>query len=178
MNVRFSTFPKTRTPPLFVKSVVDVFEKHWDRIGTTHLAKGLKSDEVLAVLYSDLTALSFRVEAGKKRADKILRPVFYGENAEPDLQYEIDAWHEEWRAGLEIEAGRAWLGNAIYRDLVQALVMVEMEHLIVGVPQEYHYNTGGRPTVSKDYENARSVAQALYGHSRIVMPFSLCVIGY
>ena len=70
------------------------------------------------------------------------------------------------------------MGNAIYRDLVQALVMVEMDQLFLAVPQTYRYMTGGKATVSRDYQNTISVAQALYGHSRIKMPFSLCVIGY
>ena len=178
MRVRFSTFPRTQTPPSFVTSVIEVFERHSDEIGTTKRKKGLKSDETLAVLRLDLVAIGFHVEAGKKAEDKIRRPVFFGENAQPDLQYEVDAWHPEWRAGLEVEAGRAWMGNAIYRDLIQALVMVEMSHLLLAVPQAYRYKTTGRATVSRDYENTVSVAQALYGHSRIIMPFSLCVIGY
>ena len=158
--------------------VVGVFERHSDEISTVQLKKGLTSDKALANLRADLIELGFEVEAGKRATEKIKRPVFYGENARPDLQYEVDAWHPEWRAGLEVEAGRAWMGNAVYRDLIQALVMVDMEHLILAVPQAYRYKTGGRATVSRDYENTVSVAQALYGHSRITMPFSLCVIGY
>lgn len=155
-----------------------MFERHSGEIGTIQLEKGLTSDEALAVLRGDLVALGFDVEAGKRADDKIKRPVFFGENAQPELQYEVDAWQPEWRAGLEVEAGRAWMGNAIYRDLIQALVMVEMDHLLLAVPQAYRYNTGGRATISRDYDNTVSVAQALYGHSRITMPFSLCVIGY
>ncbi|HBM87121.1 MAG TPA: hypothetical protein DD437_01120 [Rhodobiaceae bacterium] len=178
MSVRFSTFPRTQTPPTFIAQVVEVFERHSAKIGTVHLDKGLTSDQALAVLRDDLVAIGFDVEAGKRANDKIKRPVFFGENAQPDLQYEVDGWHPEWRAGLEVEAGRAWMGNAIYRDLIQALVMVEMDHLLLAVPQAYRYNTGGRATVSRDYENTVSVAEALYGHSRIAMPFSLCVVGY
>ena len=70
------------------------------------------------------------------------------------------------------------MANAVYRDLIQALVMVEMDHLLLAMPQAYKYTTRGRATVSRDYENTISVAEALYGHSRITMPFSLCVIGY
>ena len=62
-------------------------------------------------------------------------PECAGENAQPDLQYEVDAWHPEWKAGMEVEAGRAWMGNAVYRDLIQALVMVDMEYLFLAVPQ-------------------------------------------
>lgn len=178
MGVRFSTFPRTQTPPAFIAQVVEVFERRAGEIGTTQLDKGLTSDQALAALRAGFVRLGFEVEAGKRAEDKIKRPVFFGENALPDLQYEVDAWHPKWRAGLEVEAGRAWMGNAVYRDLVQALVMVEMDHLLLAVPQVYRYKTSGRATTSRDYENTVSVAQALYGHSRIVMPFSLCVIGY
>ena len=178
MTVRFSTFPRTQMPPAFIEKVIAVFERHSGDISTVRLEKGLTSDEALAVLRSDLVALGFEVEAGKRTKDKIKRPVFFGENAQPDLQYEVDAWHPEWCAGLEVEAGRAWMGNAVYRDLIQALVMVEMNHLLLAVPQAYRYKTSGRATLSRDYENTVSVAQALYGHSRVAMPFSLCVIGY
>ena len=178
MQLRFSTFPRTQTPPAFIAQVMDVFERHSAEIGTAQLDKGLTSDQALAVLRADLVGLGFDVEASKREKDKIKQPVFFGENAQPDLQYEVDAWHPKWRAGLEVEAGRAWMDNAVYRDLIQALVMVEMDHLLLAVPQAYKYTTRGRATVSRDYENTISVAEALYGHSRITMPFSLCVIGY
>ena len=176
--IRFSTFPRTHTPPIFLEDVVSRFDDHFGAIGTVHLEKGLTSNEVLAILRPDLVDLGFQVEAGKREGEKVRRPVFFGENAKPELQYEVDAWHPEWRAGLEIEAGRALRGNAIYRDLVQALVMVEMDHLLLAVPLEYRYNQKGKRVASPDYETTVRVAQALYGHSRISMPFSLCVIGY
>ena len=178
MGVRFSTFPRTKTPPRFLAQLVGQFEVRANEISTTLQGKGLTSDELLTVLRPGLIELGFEVEMGKRAQDKIMRPVFFGENASPELQYQIDAWHPEWLAGLEIEAGRAWMGNAIYRDLIQALVMVDLENLILAVPQMYRYNVKGRATASKDYENTVSVADALYSHSRIEMPFSLCVIGY
>jgi hypothetical protein len=133
---------------------------------------------VLSVIREDLIAIGFDVEGGKKADQKIKRPVFFGENGRPQLQYEIDAYHSTWRCGLEVEAGRAWMGNAVYRDLIQALVMVRLEHLILAVPQSYKYKTANRNTISKDYINTVAVADALYGHSRIQMPFSLTVVGY
>ena len=178
MAIRFSTFPRTQTPPRFLAELITQFEAHTEEIGTIHREKGLTSNEVLAVLQPGLIKLGFEVESGRRTEDKIKRPVFFGENAQPGLQYEIDAWHPVWLAGLEIEAGRAWMGNAVYRDLIQALVMVDMEHLVLAVPQAYRYKTGGRATVSRDYEHTVAVAQAIYAHSRIVMPFALCVIGY
>lgn len=177
-NVRFTSFPRTEPPPPFTAAIVDVFRAAEKEICTRTLPKGLTSDAVLAMLRGELEGLGFNVEASKLASDKIKRPVFFGENGEPFLQYEIDAFHPGWRCGLEIEAGRGWMGNAVYRDLVQALVMVELETLVLAVANAYRYQSAGKSTVSKDYENAVSVADALYGHSRIRMPYRLVVIGY
>ena len=82
-----------------------------EQIGSEVLAKGLTSDAVLGVLHSQLEALGFQVEKGKVREQKIERPVFFGENGVPALRYQIDAYHPGWRCGLEVEAGRAWMGK-------------------------------------------------------------------
>lgn len=177
-NVRFTSFPHTEPPPRFTAQILQVFRAAEPSICTRTLTKGLTSDAVLARLRDDLCALGFSVEGGKKRADKIKRPVFFGENGEPDLQYEIDAFHPKWKCGLEIEAGRGGMGNALYRDLVQALVMVELETLVLAVANSYRYKSGARDTISRDYDKAVAVADALYGHSRIRMPYRLVVVGY
>lgn len=147
-------------------------------MGTARPTKGLTSNEVLASIRTDLVNLGFQVEIGKHRDEKIHRPVFFGENGVPVLKYEIDAYHEAWHCGLEVEAGRAWMGNAVYRDLVQALVMVEMETLVLAVPNTYRYLSGGRDSISRDYENTIGLAETLYSHSRFRLPYRLVVIGY
>lgn len=176
--VRFSTFPRTEPPPDFVEDVVSIFRQHENEIATEANDKGLKSDEVLAVLGPDLATLGFQVEASKKKADKLERPVFFGENGIPTVRYEIDGYHPEWRCGLEIEAGRGWMGNAVYRNLVQAAVMVGVEYLCLAVSNSYKYKSSGRSTVSKDYENSKQLAEAIYGHSRLHLPYNLILIGY
>ncbi len=70
------------------------------------------------------------------------------------------------------------MGNAVYRDLVQALIMVNVEHLVLAVANTYKYVSSGKAAMSKDYDNTLSVAEALYGHSRVRMPYGLTVIGY
>jgi hypothetical protein len=176
--VHFSTFPRTQAPLHFVPAVVAVFRAHDPAIGTTVLEKGLSSDAVMSVLRDDLCKLGFQIEAGKTTAAKLKRPVFFGQDGRPSRQYEIDGFHPGWRCGIEIEAGRAWMGNAVYRDLIQAMVMVDLEHLVLAVPMTYKYVSSGRTTLSKDYDNTVSVADALYSHTRIRMPYSLTVIGY
>ena len=70
------------------------------------------------------------------------------------------------------------MGNAIYRDLVQALVMVDLKYLILAVPNSYRYRSGGKPVASRDYENTVSVADTLFSHDRIELPYALAVVGY
>ncbi|WP_129793968.1 hypothetical protein [Sphingosinicella sp. CPCC 101087] len=174
-SIRFSTFPRTEPPPAFVHDIVSAFRRWEPAISTQAARKGLKSNDVLATLTPALIELGFEVEAGRSR---VKRPVFFGEDGASALQYEIDSFHPGWRCGLEVEAGRAWLGNAVYRDLVQALVMVDLENLILAVPLGYRRKSLGRDVVSKDYVNTCAVADALFGHSRIRMPYRLIVIGY
>jgi hypothetical protein len=133
-KIRFTSFPQTEPPPSFIEQVTGAFKKSEERICTETLSKGLTSDQVLGVLAKDLAGLGFQVETGKSVAKKIDRPVFFGENGVPTRRYQIDGFHATWRCGLEIEAGRAWMGNAIYRDLIQACVMVDVDHLCLAVP--------------------------------------------
>ena len=101
--------------------------------------------------------------------------MFYGENGLPTLRYEVDAYHEVWKCGLEIEATRGIRGGAFFRDILQALVMVQVNHLCVGLGNLIRYGKGNR---CKDYDDACRLAEALYGHSRITFPYGLTVIGY
>lgn len=176
--VLFTTFPRTQPPPDFTREVVSVFQGQLEQIGTRQLDDGLKSDEVLSVLRPELEKLGFDVERGKAAGDIIDRPVFFGENGEPSLRYQIDAYHPNWKCGLEVEAGRAWMGNAVYRDLIQAMVMVGVDHLLLAVPACYKYKSGGKPMQHNAYSSTVSVADAIYSHSRVEMPYGLSVIGY
>lgn len=177
-TIRYTCYPRTEPPPQFVSAIASLFSEHEDEIASTKLAKGLTSNEVLAVLRPGLVSIGFEVEAGKHKTEKIHRPVFFGENGIPMLTYEIDAFHPEWRCGLEIEAGRAWMGNAVYRDLIQALVMVQVEVLVLAVANTYRYLSNGHASVSRDYDNALSVVETLFSHSRFRFPYRLVVLGY
>lgn len=177
-TIRYICYPRTEPPPDFVISIVEVFRKHESEVGTQNLDKGLTSDEALFVIRNDLKKIGFDVEESKKSKDKIDRPVFFGENGEPTLKYEVDAYHEEWRCGLEVEAGRALMGNALYRDLIQALVMVQVDTLLLAVPNSYKYKSSGKLTISHDYDKATNIAETLFSHSRFQFPYRLVIIGY
>jgi hypothetical protein len=177
-TVRFTSFPKTQPPPSFIEPLVAMFRAHESTFATKVVTEALDSNGVLSILRDGLATLGFHVEQSKHKAGKIERPVFYGENGVPTLRYQIDAYHDEWRCGLEVEAGRAWMGNAVYRDLIQAMVMVQVDHLCLAVPNEYRYQSGGKTSVSHDYANTLNVVDALYGHSRVRIPYGLTLIGY
>jgi hypothetical protein len=70
------------------------------------------------------------------------------------------------------------MGNAVYRDLIQAAVMVGVEYLCLAVSNVYRYSTAGKPATSRDYANTRQLAEAIYGHSRLHLPYNLILIGY
>jgi len=174
-TIRFISFPLTEPPPDFAPRVVQVFQQHESVIATLERGQHLKSDEVLAVLRAGLEAIGFSVEKGKHANQKIERPVFFGENGEPTLRFEVDAYHAAWECGLEIEATRAIRGGALYRDLLQALVMVQVSHLCLGIPNFIQWGKGNR---SRPYDESRRTAEALFGHSRVRMPYGLTIIGY
>lgn len=176
-TLRFTSFPRTQPPPSFLSGVIEVFAQHEPIIASRSRPISLNSNQVLATLGPDLGKLGFVIENRKQR-ERISRPVFYGEHGRPTLNYNADAYNDEWHCGLEVEAARAYLGNAFYRNLIQAMLMVDVDHLIIAVANRYSYGSGSKPRKSNDYDNLIEVANALYGHTRMRMPYGLTLIGY
>ena len=76
-------------------------------------------------------------------------------------------------------AGRATMGNAIYRDLIQASLMAHARFLVLAVPVEYRYQSGTRTTREPSYAKTYSVVEAIYGSPRLALPFEgLLLVGY
>lgn len=53
-----------------------------------------------------------------------------------------------------------------------------VDHLLIAVPNSYKYKSGGKAVSEAAYEKTVEVANALYGHARVQLPFSLVIIGY
>lgn len=174
-------FPAFSPPPPWVEPLVGLFRASRDAIDSfvTH-QKRMESNAVLAVLADDLESeLAFQVERGKKKLGKLPRPVFFGDQGTYLRTYEIDAFQHEFGIALEVEAGRATQGNAIYRDLIQASLMVDAEFLALAVPQEYRYKSSGKLVKERSYAKTYSVIEAIYGSERLQLPFQgLLLIGY
>lgn len=172
-------FPAFSPPPQWVDPLVNVFRTHRKEIDSLVVHdEPMRSDDVLAVIADDLEGIvGFQVERGKKKPGKLHRPVFFGDRGSYLRAYEIDAFHKDLGIALEVEAGRATMGNAIYRDLIQASLMVDARFLTLAVPLEYRY--GEKPTKEPSYAKTYSVVEAIYGSRRLMLPFEgLLLVGY
>lgn len=171
-------FPRSEVPPDWVGPVTVAFKKVRAEIDSS-VVQGLKSDGVLGQLADGLVELGFEVESGKQKADRIRRPVLYGNRGSERVSYEIDAWHDEFGIVVEVEAGRAMMGNAVYRDLVRASLIVGARFLVLAVMSEYRYRSGARKSRSRDFESAEAQLDAVYSSGRLQLPFDgVLLVGY
>lgn len=174
--IRYRAYPRTEPPPQFAEEIAAVFRRHSDAISPRAVAD-LTTHQVLEILRDDLEDLGFEVEKGKRKGDKIERPVFFGDCGQPTLKIEVDAYHPGWKCELEVEARPASIGTAVFRSIVQAMVMVEVETLVLVVPTNHPYEDA-TPNAAMTYEQAIGIAEILYGHGRFRLPYSLVVLGY
>jgi hypothetical protein len=77
----------------------------------SHTIQGLQSDGVLAHVRGALEALGYQVESGMERRHRIVRPVLFGDQGRPRVNYEIDAVHDTEGVRLEVEADRAMMAS-------------------------------------------------------------------
>jgi hypothetical protein len=98
----------------------------------------------------------------------------HSDNGSIMVKQEIDGWHPVHGAILEVESGRAWQGNAVYRDLVRASLVEGADYLVMGVRQEYVY--GARSTAVNDFTRTRDMLEAVYASGRLVLPFKGVIV--
>jgi len=173
-DIRYFCYPRTEAPPEIAHQLADAIRNHEDEINTRELDDGLVSDEVLKKIRPSLEKIGFNMEEGKSMDEKIHRPVLFGKNGEPDLKYEVDGYHPQERCGIEIEAGRGWDGNAVYRDLIHAAMMVQVDTLALVVPNLYKYSSRATPV----FDKTKRVVETLYRTERFELPYDLVLIGY
>jgi hypothetical protein len=175
---RWRYYPASNVPPEWVSDLTQVFAATKEKIDSASI-QGEGSDGILASLSPGLIELGYQVEGGKKASDKIERPVLFGDEGRPRVHYEIDAWLPDLGVVIEIEAGRGWMGNAFYRDVIRTSLIVGARYLSIGVMNEYVYKSGGKPQTSHDYENARDQLDAVFASGRLVLPFDgVLLVGY
>jgi len=92
------------------------------------------------------------------------------------LQYQIDSYNPIKKIGLEVEAGRSKLGNALYRDIIQTALLVGVDYFVVAVPQKYRYLSSGKQFEESIYLICKSILDAIYGTTRFPLPFRNTVL--
>jgi hypothetical protein len=175
----WSYFPRNSRPPQWVDSLAEVVAAAEDRVSTVERKTGLSSDQVLQALSPSLQALGYSVETGKTKAGKIFRPVLFGDNGSAEVNYEIDAFHDELGIAVEVEAGRGAAGNADYRDIVRTSLILDAKHMALLMPIRYRTTSSGREHAIPAYERTRSQLTAIYASQRLQLPFEgVLLLGY
>jgi len=175
----WSFFPRNVRPPSWVISFVKVVQDAQGRISTVEQKTGLASDAVLQELAPGLVDLGYSVENGKTKAGKIFRPVLFGDNGAPEVNYEIDAFHDELGIAVEVEAGRGAAGNADYRDIVRTSLILDASYMAMLMPIRYRTTTAQREYAIPAYEKTRNQLSAIYASQRLRLPFDgVLLVGY
>lgn len=169
-------FPRRSAAPDWVQEFLQVVGSHQSEIDSeTH--DRLESDSVVSALRLSLREHGWLIEQGKRSSEKIHRPVLFGDNGAIRVKQEIDGWHSGLGIVLEIESGRGWQGNAVFRDLVRASLIADARFLALGVRSRYSY--GANNTVQNDFERTRDLLDSIYASQRLGLPFEgILVFGW
>ena len=139
----------------------------------------VSSDAVLGHIAAPLQGLGYEVETGKAAAQRIRRPVLFGENGVPSLTYEVDAVHDALGVVVEVEAGRGAQSNAGYRDLIRASLILDARYLALMMPIAYRWKSSGKVFSAAAYSDTRAVLDAVYASRRLPLPFDgVLLVGY
>ena len=176
---RWRYFPTNIRPQPWATDFIEVVRAARISIDTAAVNVGLTSDTVLAFLRSGLEGLGYTVESGKLASQRIKRPVLFGPEGGWLVEYDVDAVHDELRIVVEVEAGRGARGNAVYRDLIRASLIVDADYLVLGVMSAYRHKSSGRDVIVESYREAERQIDAIYASGRLRLPFKgLLLFGY
>ena len=171
-------YPTWERPQEWAVQLIEVVREAQPRIDSRKVSH-LRSDLVLAELRDGLLALGYEVEAGKTKPQKIRRPVLFGERGSERVAYEVDAVNDEIGVVVEVEAGRGARGNAVYRDLIRASLIVGARYLAIGVMQSYRHLSGARELDVASFHETEAQLDAVYASGRLRLPFDgLLLFGY
>lgn len=169
-------YPRNQRAPAWVKDLTAAVAGHHSSISTVDGAR-LDSNGVLVQLAGDLAELGYQVEKSKNASDKISRPVLFGDQGVASVTMELDAFHDEHAIAVEVEAGRAWNGNAVYRDIVRASLLLDADYLALMLPLAYSPPSSPKPVPA--YAYSRDLVDAIYASQRLRLPFTgVLLIGY
>ena len=167
-------FPRTNEIPKFLVKTISIFEKYEKKIDSrqrNNSKNRLDSDSVLKILTPDLLKLGFKVEKSKKKEDKVIIPVLFGNSGRRELTFEADAYHKKYKTVIEVEAGRALVNYQFLKDIFQASMMVDTDYLVLAVRNLYNQ--------TKDFEKISKFIETMYLTRKIQFDLKgILLIGY
>ena len=169
MPVQWLLFPRSEKPVSSLLHLISAFTSNLDALGSH--ANELDSNSVLRIITPNLVAGGFKVETGKSKENKIAVPVLYGLNGAIEKCFFADAFHPGEGVVVEVEAGRAVDNNQFLKDLFQACMMQDAQHLAICVRNAYR---GGN-----DFDSVARFLDTLYTSRRMQLPLTtVLLIGY
>jgi len=167
--IRFQFFPRSRGITPEMQDIINCFNEVEDTISSNNF--GLDSNSVLEKLRKPLEKISFNVERGKSKENKIHVPVLFGMNNQIDKSFNADAVSSDGKIVIEVEAGRAVANNQFLKDIFQACMMFQVQYLVIGVRNDYRN--------SDDFSKIYSFLDTLYTSNRLHLPLEgILLIGY
>lgn len=167
--INWQYFPKSEKIPTKVKNVVNVFENESQNIDSKH--NNLGSNEVLEILRTGFENIGYKVEKNKTAAGKIKVPVLFGKNGSLIKSFDADAYNEDERIIIEVEAGRGVTNYQFLKDLFQAFVMHDVDYLVIAIRNDYRGNN--------DFEKVVDFIDAMYSSTKFKPPLTgILIVGY
>ena len=167
--INWQYYPKRKEIPTHLRDVVDIFVLKQSVISSNDFT--LNSNEVLENISLNLLELNYQVEVSKKAIDKIKVPVLFGMNGQLEKYFDADAYNEELKTVIEVEAGRAVTNYQFLKDLFQACMMHEVDFLVIAVRNTYRTN--------KDFQSVITFFETLNASGRLILPLQgILIIGY
>ena len=95
----------------------------------------------------------------------------YGNLGKETLTFEADAYNEEFKTVIEVEAGRAVVNFQFLKDIFQASMMVDTEYLILAVRNLYKD--------SNDFKTVSNYLETIYLTNKIELDLKgISLVGY
>ena len=163
------TFYTEREIPIHLQKVIEAFKQNSILIDSEKDNVDLSSNEVLEIVRKDLEKISFIVESSFQHKDKIVFKI--QTKYHDELQFHADAYQEETKTIIEVEAGRAVVNYQFLKDFYQASVIKECDYLVIAVRNLYK-NT-------KDFEKVSKFIDGFFNDDNFKIPLKgVLVIGY
>lgn len=168
-------FPRSRALPQHLHILLNALEPGLERVAGSRVTH--TSDEVLNFVSDQLLEIGYEVERGKRKSEKISRPVLFGPNGSVQKSFEVDAFEPVTGTILEVEAGRGVANHQFLKDFFEACAIQDANYLVIAVLNSY------KPKSSKngnrDFETVVTFFDTLFASGRLTLPLiGILVIGY